>query len=361
MLESELRELFELQASAEQPPSRLSIQATYRAARTRLRIRRLAMTTTPLVAVGAIAAIVLTSSPLAGHVGPADPDRGHHRAHTKWPSAPRYFDALRPYLSFGWLPPRTRVMSGDTGTTVQDLNAGQRGLMPFDLVAYAAGQCGFAHMRFHCAGPGKQFDVLPTRRLPDIDGHPAYELTGPYTGDSGTLIWRYARDGWAKLYFRNTPYAVRVAEHVIFGGPAAPLKFPAQLTGMPGWQVTSALFNPGRSGLLATMWGFAPGAAVHTPRAARYPGVMTGSVQPCYFTPGYSTRSVIAGYPVTITIVPPGKIDGAYHGVCAANADGLWVQVSVGERRPAFDVTRIFAHLRLLGPNPANWTTQPVG
>ena len=42
--------------------------------------------------------------------------------------------------------------------------------------------------------------------------------------------------------------------------------------------------------------------------------------------------------------------------------DPLSVQVSVGERRPAFDVTTIFAHLKLLGPDPANWTTtRPVG
>jgi hypothetical protein len=217
-------------------------------------------------------------------------------------------------------------------------------------------------MRLHCAGQGPQFDVRPTTRLPDIDGYPAYELTSPLTRDIGVLIWRYARDGWARLDFRYTPYAVRVAEHVVFGGPAAPLRFPAQLTGMPGWRVTSALFNPGRGGLLATLWGFAPRAFVNTPRAARYPGVMTNTaIQPCYFTPGYSTRSVIAGYPVTITIVPPGKVDGAYHGVCAANADGLWVQVSVGERRPAFAVTKIFAHLKLFGPDPANWTTQPIG
>ena len=69
---------------------------------------------------------------------------------------------------------------------------------------------------------------------------------------------------------------------------------------------------------------------------------------------------MIAGYSVTITRVPAGR-EPAIQELCAADADGLTIDVFVNGNRPAIDVTQLFAHLRLLGPNPAHWTTMPTG
>jgi hypothetical protein len=365
MLETELRELFEMQASAEQPPSRLNIKAISRAARSRLRIRRLAGTATTLVVASAVAAVVLTHGPQAGRVGPVGPGHRHHRVHHTLGQAPRYFDPLRPYLSFGWLPPRTRVVYGDTGTTEQDLIAGGPGTM-VQLWAYAAGQCSWAHMLFRCAGQSSEFDVHLTSRLA---GHPFFEWgdAADHWRGRGFLIWRYARDGWAELQFTATAsQAVRVAEHVIFGGPAAPLRFPARLTGMPGWRLRFAQFSTGRDGSLSTRFGFATGAGLYVPSPTRtwypvptgFPTVTIKGPKPCTDNPAGPTLSVITGH--RITFFAPSRPKVARY-VCVANIDGLTVGVGVTGRHPIADATTIFAHLRLFGPDPANWTTKPVG
>lgn len=70
--------------------------------------------------------------------------------------------------------------------------------------------------------------------------------------------------------------------------------------------------------------------------------------------------TVVHGYPV---IVSRGPFEQA---LCAANADGLWVQIDERSNRPgaglaSVDVVGLFArHLHLLGASPAHWATQPI-
>lgn len=78
-----------------------------------------------------------------------------------------------------------------------------------------------------------------------------------------------------------------------------------------------------------------------------------------YSTPGYSTQKIIAGHQVTVTRIPASH-EHAEQQICAADADGLLVTVLIAGNHPAIDVTDVFAHLRLLGPDPAHWTTQAV-
>ncbi|HYA51083.1 MAG TPA: hypothetical protein VEG33_07915 [Streptosporangiaceae bacterium] len=48
--------------------------------------------------------------------------------------------------------------------------------------------------------------------------------------------------------------------------------------------------------------------------------------------------------------------------LCGAHADGLWFDIQVFGAHPSIDVTSLFRdHMRLLGTNPANWTTKPIG
>jgi hypothetical protein len=356
MLETELRELFNRQASGDQPPSQISITAVSRSARSRLRLHRAGAVVTPLLAAGAVAAIVLLTVIPAGQRG----TRPHAALHpAPVPAAPTYFDPLRPYLSFGWLPAGSTVISGKTGRTAQYLGAGRPGLMEWTLTAYAAGQCALTRSQMTCAGLSSAFDPQLTSRAPDIDGRTAY--WGP-----SVLVFQYARGGWAKLTFRNRADALRIAGHVSFGAATAPLRFPAQLTGMPaGWQVRYAMFGPGTQ---ATIFGFAKGAAgldiPGTEPADNFPDFI--SINPaapnssCYSSPGQSKQQMIAGYPVTVTRVAAGR-QAAVQGLCAARADGLSVSIGVTGNHPVADVTGIFAHLRLLGPDPANWTTKPIG
>jgi hypothetical protein len=121
-------------------------------------------------------------------------------------------------------------------------------------------------------------------------------------------------------------------------------------------------------GTQATIFGFAKGAAgldiPGTEPANNFPDFI--SINPaapnssCYSSPGQSKQQMIAGYPVTVTRVPAGR-QAAVQDLCAAHADGLSVSITVTGNHPVADVTGIFAHLRLLGPDPANWTTKPIG
>ena len=45
---------------------------------------------------------------------------------------------------------------------------------------------------------------------------------------------------------------------------------------------------------------------------------------------------------------------------CASDADGLLVRVSVAGCRPPLTAVQVFGRLKLLGPDPAHWTTQPL-
>jgi len=48
--------------------------------------------------------------------------------------------------------------------------------------------------------------------------------------------------------------------------------------------------------------------------------------------------------------------------LCGAHADGLWFDIQVFGAHPSIGVVSLFRdHMRLLGTNPASWTTEPIG
>ncbi|HEV2376095.1 MAG TPA: hypothetical protein VGS19_28490, partial [Streptosporangiaceae bacterium] len=70
---------------------------------------------------------------------------------------------------------------------------------------------------------------------------------------------------------------------------------------------------------------------------------------------GRARRRVINGWHVDVETSPVGSQ------VCTANADGLSVYLSTGPRATPSAVGVFAHHLRLLGPDPAHWTTRPTG
>jgi hypothetical protein len=45
----------------------------------------------------------------------------------------------------------------------------------------------------------------------------------------------------------------------------------------------------------------------------------------------------------------------------AGDADGLWLNLTINGPNPAPSAAEVFAdHLKLLGPDPARWTTMPI-
>jgi hypothetical protein len=84
---------------------------------------------------------------------------------------------------------------------------------------------------------------------------------------------------------------------------------------------------------------------------------MAGPRSSCYFYPnGQSTHRTINGIKVVVN-----HLDRETLQVCASHAHGLFVFVSTyGTQRPG--AVSIFSHhLRLLGRDPAGWTTDLLG
>jgi len=72
-----------------------------------------------------------------------------------------------------------------------------------------------------------------------------------------------------------------------------------------------------------------------------------------------NTGEIINGYHVVVKRMTIGGLPEQE--VCAAHADGLWVDIEEFGPHPTIGVTSLFKHLRLLGANPANWTSNPIG
>jgi hypothetical protein len=68
----------------------------------------------------------------------------------------------------------------------------------------------------------------------------------------------------------------------------------------------------------------------------------------------------INGYRVMVNHLKAKHGDPPVQQVCAARADGLAVFISTYGKNPKPSAISIFAHLRLLGTDPAHWTTQPL-
>jgi hypothetical protein len=195
------------------------------------------------------------------------------------------------------------------------------------------------------------------------------------------LLWQYARGGWAGLVLptanatklsaaQREAYkqdAVKIANHVRYGAATPPLVFPAQLTGLPSrWQVGSVYYQPDGRLLRASRFALTTG----TPDLGADGGLeyqtnlpYFGVIDPATFYRNFCPTSgseIINGYRVVVTNQVAGTLPS--ESLCAANADGLALTIDQQGAHPPISVASLFRdHLRLLGTNPANWTTKPIG
>ena len=84
-------------------------------------------------------------------------------------------------------------------------------------------------------------------------------------------------------------------------------------------------------------------------------------ISSCY--PGrHSPRETINGYQVVVNHYPASNGSPPGLRVCAPDADGVAVIISTSGSHASPDAVSIFRrHIRILGTNPANWTTEPLG
>jgi hypothetical protein len=377
MLETELRELFDLQASEDPPPVRVSAGLASSSARCQLRWRRASLIGAPAFAAAAVLAIALTTSVLPGTGGTA-PGRSLSTA----AAAPaRFPSGLRSYVRTGWLPPGEHLAQFNLDSTEVRISWGN----PVGgLTAYAAGQCALAGHTLTCPAiglPAKYGRHGLGRMAGLVGGQAAYwsptdgtvisaqgrvSVSKTSTNEStkvteqdGALWWQYASGGWVQVQALSKADALRIARTARFGPDvAAPFTFPAQLTGVPaGWHVAGTTVTVGNHGPLSSaslaLAGPEPGLILgpgenHASCARQFGAAYTSQVR----------SAILDGYRVsTFRVAPQGT---PFWALCTSDADGVYVAVVAGTSRA--EVTDLFAHhLRLLGSDPAHWTTRPIG
>ena len=366
MIDSQIRALFAQIADGEPVPSRVDVEFARRRGRARLRWRRACVAGGSVVAAAAVAA-------LAVGVGPVRPGPGPAAA---GPAAPREFNPLIPYVSFGWLPAGQSLVSGGIRPTESYMDAGPSSDPEWTLAVYARGQCHLTRSASGLNCPGAKLPI--SQRAPDVAGHRAFWY-------SPGIVWQYARGGWARISIPApnlsavlhskqglAGQALKIARHVRYGVPTR-LVFPARFSGLPGqWQVHNISYYVPDGGLLRAdqymlttgssrfhphvgdqgVWTDAPYIIVH-------PAPRKGTCSP-HDPSSQNTSEIINGYRVVLKRTHIGGLPGQE--LCGAHVGGLWFDIQVFGGHPSIDAASLFRdHVRLLGTNPANWTSNPIG
>jgi len=372
-----------------QPQSRVSVQQALRDGRARLRRRRLMRGAgVPVLAAAAVSVIAVGSISLPP--GSHSPGQG--------PSTGTRFSALAPYATFGWLPakePAAPSQRTDLATyntwgaidrTVETLNDGA-----WQLSVYGAGTCHQAGNQIDCPNdnplPGQPNEpVHPCGsddaevQAPPVNGRQAFWEHNPDQVDKvkngqnqysvshmRCLTWEYAPGGWASLsnfgvINPDKQLVVQIASKIQFGGRQPSFKFAAQFRNLPG------------------KWRVVPPASFYLFRRVggklRYMGVQHGALlaEDFTITDGATTLGVdVNVFPSKrsqcVTAQPGCRVINGYHVsarkvagmqmISAPDADNLWVSLS-GSQQSLGLLYKVFAHMTMLGTNPAAWTTQPI-
>ena len=370
MDEAGARTVLERLAADAPPPSRVDIGLARRQGRRRLRWWQAGVPGASALAVVAIIGMfsgrLIASGPRSP--GPALGSASQSGAPAAPLAAPAAFSPLIPDAAFGWLPAGHVLQIGHTNPTVDYLQAGPRSLTQggdISLTVISAGGCylsttvphGQRRGRARLACADSLVDTEITGPAPSVHGRPAFwaqDQTQSY------LAWQYARDGWAVLDSSLArPDLLKIADGVRFGPGASPaILFPVQLAGpLSAWRLVSGgdsvTFRPYLGALRASYWAVTQGDV----------GI-TISVDFAPAPPGLAcpaANRVVGGYRVSVRDYPSLGGMPPWHDLCAPDADGLSVVIAInGKAAP--DPVDVFAHdTRLLGPDPANWTTRPLG
>lgn len=241
-----------------------------------------------------------------------------------------------------------------------------------------------------------------SRAAPSVRGGAAF-----YSPDGG-LAWQYAPDSWAQLtpwvlvtgggtprqYARlrylaaegwapgsaylGSPAPVQsagtrallreVAARVSFGRTAR-IVFPFRLPALPAsWAVSGAGYTVSGGRLLGT--GYLTAGPAADPGALIVQAERAGLIRNCRVIPGQWSRTRIQRAPAAMrTLDDPGQ---HVQQVCAEDVAGLYLWLSLDRDVPRTSrpvpggaglggAVQLASRLRLLGANPAAWTTDPLG
>jgi hypothetical protein len=179
------------------------------------------------------------------------------------------------------------------------------------------------------------------------NGHPAYLMLND-EGHPYSLAWQYARDGWATLQWSRLKQAqvMKVAARVRYRSNLH-LRFPFQLTRVPaGWTVTGAGSQVEGGKQLGYLLYLDPGDGSDGITILIEPPYPNG----CVNIGGTTQPATFDG--------ASGVLRTAGQEACFGDLHGLYVYVKSPQAGGGLGLLH---HLKLFGPNPADWTTNPLG
>ena len=409
MDEMHVRTLLSELADAEAPPARVDIDLAVNRGRRDRRWRQ-AISGGSTLAIAAVAGAVVTLVAVPGSGTAVTPHAGGPgtpvRSASATPSAgttpsasatvssstlpfvaPKQFDPMVPYASFGWLPAGYTTGGGagsqlSVNTRSESLSAGygSTGATWFSLQVTVAGACkesGSAALPvLNCNyGDSTSGPMRATSPAADVNGQPAFWVNG---SDYAYLFWQYAPGAWSVLgaptklpRWPLTPARQamlhQVAANVRYAD-TTPIRFPFWFTGVPaGWTANSASFGVTPSGDLAGQ-GLSLGPAID-PGALGIGVIPTPPGSSCKFIAGQSQHVTLDGVSAVLrTLDEPGK---GYQSLCAADVSGLQVYIRLDTTETASNTPLpgagglggalgVARALHLLGADPAFWTTRPL-
>jgi hypothetical protein len=363
MDETRVRGLLQRAAASQGPPSQVDVEFARSQGRRKLRWRRATLAGVSAAAVVAVV-VAAVAVPGSGHA-PSGRGRAPEAARGQV-IAPRQFSLSRPYAVFGWLPKGESLNEGLLAPQLVSLTAGSD--LAWTLTVYPRGFCDLSREqvlrqlgrheppRLSCShsGIGMVFPVASVA-AGRVDGHAAF-----WTAGQTYLVWQYAAGAWAALASHDGAgpgVAIKIASGVRYGAPGPSVKYPVQLVNVPPKWTLGYVHFMAKSGVLrAFSYGL---AEANSPTIAE--GV--GAPNSCSVMPNWTTtRQTINGYQVTVSHIPASDGAGPTEKLCAADADGLTVLIYTYVRHASPSAVSIFRrYVRILGPNPAGWTTEPLG
>jgi hypothetical protein len=379
--ETELRSLLERVADVDAPPSSVDIGQARRTGLWHRRLQRLGAAAASASAVALVVGLVVSGAlPGIGVSGHRVPGRNGKTAHVRPPRPP--FNPLVPYGTLGWLPKDYSLAQPNNGDSLMGRDEEQidavNGPANITVMVFAPGNCRLIDMRSgqarqrgraSCGGLHDPFELGPvpvSGPIPGVLGGHAYWSGSPGQKNPG-LIFRAAK-AWVYIEPAIITRAalIRIATHVMFG-TAQPLAFPFRLTGLPSW------WRVGQSENVGALGGRLAGTSLFIGPAPHYFQVVVGTAlasvfHSCGRDSGWQRVTVGGRRGILRTVYGHDH----FQELCFGNVDGLMVNVTVNAPRPFTGsplavanapggVIDVFLHhLRLLGPEPANWTTHPV-
>jgi hypothetical protein len=390
MDENAVRLLLREVAEDQLPPMRIDLAEAARAGRRALRWRRRYLpAVAPIAAAAAVAIIIglltVTGAGLHHGTGPA--------TDTRLPAAPDKFSSLMPYARFGWLPGGGAVPYSTSQTTWnQEIQTSGGHGDAADLQIYPASACKITGAvtlsgktlphGLTCAG--NLGPTALTGPAPDVNGGPAY-----WTSAQG-IVWEYGRNAWAWLVTSGGHPALPPAASIGLPLPAAaatllhkvaarvrfgyqPVRYGFTVSGLPtSWQPrTNSIENVATIAGQPVNVGYQAGPA-SDPTALTIKAVAASErTKVCGFGPSKAGSILFDG-------VRAGLRTLSNHGLkyiqnlCAPHVDGMQIFISLdlstqgsppsalpGGRQVA-DMRTFLSHLRLLGPDVADWATRPA-